>query len=1212
MLVGVYGEDSIFPAIRLAHALALHGKNEVRAKLSSTLIPLCDILRQALIGKFNVPNDQSKFVFKIWTKFNTFLHFNLQDGDRYLFTSTIALVRYCGPYATSENGSRELLQALSLAIKTLASVVSVNENGYGTGIELDTLRYLKENCIFTLEALSFNQGFWSTLASNTFGPIADFLCANDEWDEEDIHRRKILFSALSIVQNVIALPSNVVVACQAGLAKPISRIVCGKKDITYSIDKSTRDGRRRALQKEKDRRESKIEYDVKFVSLNLLHSLASNKEARQCGHGLIDCGVIRAACFALGGCTDGADANQTPQVPNTITKLGLEIIHFMLSDLKIPNVDNNGLLIWSEDSKKFVDQVARQSRFLRSLCATMLLSWNDSGYTQPGNSITESVHSEIAPLYGSPLVTYDGDCAGYTDSTEASVSLLFSIAALCSSSDASYSEDFWDTFLMKEDRNLVNAGSVKETSVTACAVFLSILMDEDEGYCVPQNESHEQFYFSHSLPTVRKRLLGGLCSSFSDVFSSNTPSTSEDGMSALAALKKYQVPSMCIALCVTPSLVEPSFHLIQGMTSSYPDEILPHMIKDELTLRAALQMLTYHSEEDESGSEAQIRLLFAKIICVSATKGILGPAIERFDLRNKAIAALSAACKIGEDEIPQYCLRALVTIFSSSKGTLQLSSKEAMKIAKILGGIISSMVLDRFAVRANEPHINSPTNHSLEEEPEVELLCSLASYKEALSELCNVGGLEAISLVSSDGVPSAILAMHEVAKDDPSVILDIEGHISVMDVLNSDSFDQNSSAVGDYKKFRKTKVSFEFLAVLCKSSIIGRKAVADAQSCSSCIQTACDIICTFNDKRGVAIVKEKEKQNSITKANELSKSEHGIELDRKMASIAAISFLSELAHTKSSREKIFSNSRLLQVLVSLGKECTDLEIVIQSTRLLASLAPYVGPGIPESDVSSLYFASIFSQILGRTDIVPQFKLLSKQSSLKFDTGTRSSANCSLVFATAAVGLEYVFDEMDMSAKETVFKHVFDHLMRLTEELSKSMFSRQRRSIRPIPGNSGLLASNISTLLLLWKSDSPDSTSLMKPEYFESLMRLIIAHESIEQRFDSEKLDSGMKHDVELYLLTAARTQCLQFLSVVMRNNTLSDTLNISWSETIMNVKAQIEEKKVDYMSSVEIFSNENTAEKKYDFNDVLESIIQKKTDKVASMHALRIQERLGW
>jgi hypothetical protein len=42
------------------------------------------------------------------------------------------------------------------------------------------------------------------------------------------------------------------------------------------------------------------------------------------------------------------------------------------------------------------------------------------------------------------------------------------------------------------------------------------------------------------------------------------------------------------------------------------------------------------------------------------------------------------------------------------------------------------------------------------------LLCALASSKEALTELCDNGGLEALSLVAGEGELSAIAALLEV------------------------------------------------------------------------------------------------------------------------------------------------------------------------------------------------------------------------------------------------------------------------------------------------------------------------------------------------------------------------------------------------------------------------------------------------------------------
>ena len=110
--------------------------------------------------------------------------------------------------------------------------------------------------------------------------------------------------------------------------------------------------------------------------------------------------------------------------------------------------------------------------------------------------------------------------------------------------------------------------------------------------------------------------------------------------------------------------------------------------------------------------------------------------------KERAISSLSAACKIGEDETPQCYLNALVTIFASSKGTLQLNSNEAKTIAKNWGGIFSSH------------HNNYSAHNTLDRNLEVDLLCTLEYYKKALTELCLVGEIEAMSLVSCDGVPS--------------------------------------------------------------------------------------------------------------------------------------------------------------------------------------------------------------------------------------------------------------------------------------------------------------------------------------------------------------------------------------------------------------------------------------------------------------------------
>ena len=1135
---------------------------------------------------------------------------------------------------TGETGAnRELLNALHFAIKTLASVLSVTDTGYDHDVQYEKLRFLKESCIFTLEALSTNKALWTSIATDAFGPITEYLSANDCWNEEDSHKRKILCSLINTVKNVITLPSHTVAACNAGIASPLARLVCGKCDIEDDIDKRTREGRRKALQKERIRRENKIEFDVKTFSLEVLHNLASNKEARMCGNGLISAGAIAAACFSLGGNTEMADASsfQDSQRSSYTTKIGLEILYFILCDLESPTMGNDNTLLWSAQSKLFVDKIARQSRFIRALCATMLLSSKDLGYglnSEPGSLIsyqspTDDKFVEIAPLYGPPLITYDDHCAGYPDSIEASIAILFSIASLCSSVDASFSEAFWDSFLIREHRALINDGSKKEASVTACSVFLSILMDDEEGICVPQDPEKEQLFLSYSLPLVRERLLHGLCSSFSDAFNSDELSVSEDDAAMLAILKKFSVQSMCMTLCGTsPSFIEPAFHLIKGMTSSFPDEILPDMVKDETSLRAALDMLNYQNDEDENGSGAQIRLLFAKIICASATKGILGPSLERFKLRSRAIASLSAACKMGSLDTSHYCLQSLVISF---KGKLQLSPVEARTLAKSLGGIISSMVLELFARRTNEQTSNYATmnEESMEKSPEVILLCTLASFKEALSELCHVGGLEAISLVSSDGVPSAILAMHEVVKDDPNVIIDIEGHISVMDVLNADSEKKYPAGCNmeNVKRFRKSKVSFEFLTALCKSSTLGRKAISSSSSCSSCIATASNIIRSLSQKNvdrlneTLLIKKESEvnfeSHDKLSSKNLVKKSEEGKQKnhDKKMAAIAAIEFLSELVHIEASRGIILDDTKLLHFLVSLGRDFSDMDIVGHSTELLKSLAFYSNRDRPSSDVSPSFFVSIFCDILCRNDFS---KIDQKRGPTHLATFSQNSTvdTRNLVYASAAAGLICIFSETEESEKLRVIDCVDYHFSRLTTEFSENLFVKNTRSTC---NRKGLLAFNMSTLLLMSQYGDPYNMSFTNSDLLSSLFKYVILHE-----INAKKTTSGQsiaKDGVdanEMCLLNAACTQILQFISSITRNDILQNTSNLSLKEIISNVDSFFEERIAESMNLRQVPSNKTEFELNWTVALTLDLISKNKNDCAASIYALNVLEKLGW
>lgn len=94
-----------------------------------------------------------------------------------------------------------------------------------------------------------------------------------------------------------------------------------------------------------------------------------------------------------------------------------------------------------------------------------------------------------------------------------------------------------------------------------------------------------------------------------------------------------------------------------------------------------------------------------------------------------------------------------------------LSPAEAKALSDSLGQKLSSMVLERFMHKVERETVlgDCADDESIQRYPEVTLLCALASSREALRQLCNCGGLEALSLVAGEGELSAINSLLEVS-----------------------------------------------------------------------------------------------------------------------------------------------------------------------------------------------------------------------------------------------------------------------------------------------------------------------------------------------------------------------------------------------------------------------------------------------------------------
>ena len=787
----------------------------------------------------------------------------MKDGARYNFSASLALVRFCGPHVVTTSGGGEggVLSAVKDSIGTFTSVLKIAEHGNDDDEGLRTLRHLKVECILTLEALSTNASLWSAIAEHAVPAIAEYLLQNCEWNNEDVKNRSTLCAALRTVQRVIPLPSHAVAAARAGLGTSLAKVICGQREKEVAKDNSeimSHYGRNRSLtnQVEANRKDGRNEEeeDVLRIALEVLHTLSSKSATRHSDDkgapGLYHCGAINAACFAISSRAtmkeDGVSKDTTKSFMSmeAISKLGLEILQYLLSDLDMPQLSSppsyaevpGGVLGGTsngddtrhdDEASAFVDAVAHQACFIRALCATMLLGVNfyeasDQSSPQPlpsdsinggeENGLNTPFAFDISPLYGPSLVLYEGACAGFPSPHQASCAILFQMAALCSSLPSeSSNNNFWDTFLITEDQAMVDENTRLMTAAAMCAAFLDILMDEENGVCVPRNPVQKNQYLTFSLSLVRRKLLEGIQANLSEVVASNTgigdSSLNDAHLSVLSMMKRYHLLQNCLVLCSHSALFDQSFHIFADAVAAFPDTVIQLVLSDKDSARAILDLLVSCTDSGNFNRSVHCQQVISYAVGRASEWDILGPNIDKHDLRTKAIASLCAAC-LSEDEeggpsdateitifdevdVASTCMEGLVGIFTVSRTEsrtplLQMSSNEAKALSTTLGKKVSDMVLTRFMKRAEVQGTHSMNEeegmgrHSITDAPEVKLLCTLSACSDALPALFEAGGLQALSLIATEGELSAIEAMREVRYQDDLLVCSFPGNFLIL------------------------------------------------------------------------------------------------------------------------------------------------------------------------------------------------------------------------------------------------------------------------------------------------------------------------------------------------------------------------------------------------------------------------------------------------
>lgn len=155
---------------------------------------------------------------------------------------------------------------------------------------------------------------------------------------------------------------------------------------------------------------------------------------------------LRSVFAALGN-----SATDQPKKPSdsraNVTFLGLEIIHAVVSDIE-DGVSTHEIL-QSPQAIALLDAVATEARFVRAMCATLLLKTNMKLPRHDADCSDESEY-EIPRLYGPPLILVPEKCATYDNTHDASAALLFRVAVYACAIDSKRSDAFWKAAFLKD------------------------------------------------------------------------------------------------------------------------------------------------------------------------------------------------------------------------------------------------------------------------------------------------------------------------------------------------------------------------------------------------------------------------------------------------------------------------------------------------------------------------------------------------------------------------------------------------------------------------------------------------------------------------------------------------------------------------------------------------------------------------------------------
>jgi hypothetical protein len=961
-VVGGFGEGSVLASLRLALAIAQNGTKEQHTKLASSgiLVPISDLLRSAL-----------------------------SRGDIYKFSSSLALVRFCGPYVAAGQGGG--IESVRDAIRVATNVLTLPVNPSATLKQMETQETLKSECIAALEALSRNASLWSSISTDALPAMVKYIYSSaSDVGPAALNPRgsATKCAALRAVLQIVQVPSHAISAAEAGIVGPLGQLLLVSTD----------------------------NFEIPMLALEVLHVIAVNDQARRKA-GFIESGILRAICASIGKSLP--IKMQEPSASQAaISFLGLEILHFIIKEIE--GDAPMELLLQSSATTIFLASIESDPPFIRALCATMLVK---TGMKLPrhddGND--GELEFDIPYLYGPPIPFSGEKCAGFDNTHEAAEALLFTTAVYACALSTQQSDGFWSVSLLQNVSGSTDRTDALRTQAVFSAQFLSLLTIDHKAF-VPKNAKRHEDFLTITRPLVRHRLLEALRDAMSALSSEVAPNEGADPF-LTSVLVAFNVPHICLSLWRDPALLDLAFDLIKEIVERDADDVLHLFVKEKAAILSLFELLNLDSAFDASTKVAEIRRFLATVLGQLAETGLLTDAVQQFDVRSSAIAALASACLSEEERPPDddedmtsnqlssVLMRCLVELCSGKgtmgrNGKIKLSATEAEAIATSLGRKLCQMVLTRFLERTKlKQYEMDDEDTSILDAPDVTMLCAIAQHEEALKILRSIGGLHALSLIAAEGEVSALVALKKACDGNADVLLEGDTYLALMALVTSKDHDADSR--NDSPTWRELECSaYELLTSLCLGSTKGRNVVAAANTCESCVSRAVDIVTDLVESRETPVV---EAFNALsteysdveeTPGSDLVASHSELEQSDIVLCVAACGFLSALADVTAVHNALCKNEEAVSALSHFVISSKAHDLRFAALNVIVSYAPYVSDGV-----------ALTSCIVGEVLLAVLSSKEKFQATPKLNTNQMHHA--------AVCGVSIVFDLFEKEAQEKV-------------------------------------------------------------------------------------------------------------------------------------------------------------------------------------------------